>query len=112
MNTPNAGVVESQVFTGNANTAAAGTYAYAYQFGVNNAMDTSIQQLTSVNSASMLFNATPVGTDFTAYRHQHVRLRGDQRTGRRHQRSRGRAWQCRPGSGVDRLAARARPPDR
>ena len=44
---------------------AAGTYAYAYQFGVNNAMDTSIQQATSVNSASMLFNATPTGTDFT-----------------------------------------------
>jgi len=65
MNTPNAGVVESQVFTGIANTAAQGTYAYAYQFGVNSAMDTSIQQLTSVNSASMLFNATPVGTDFT-----------------------------------------------
>ena len=63
MNTPNAGVVESQVFTGTG--AAAGTYAYAYQFGVNNAMDTSIQQPTSVNSASMLFNATPVGTDFT-----------------------------------------------
>jgi hypothetical protein len=63
MNTPNAGVVESQVFTGKG--AAAGTYAYAYQFGVNNAMDTSIQQPTSVNSASMLFNATPVGTDFT-----------------------------------------------
>ena len=63
MNTPNAGVVESQVFTGTG--AAAGTYAYAYQFGVNSAMDTSIQQLTSVNSASMLFNATPVGTDFT-----------------------------------------------
>jgi hypothetical protein len=63
MNTPNAGVVESQVFTGVG--AAAGTYAYAYQFGVNNAQDTSIQQPTSVNSASMLFNATPVGTDFT-----------------------------------------------
>jgi hypothetical protein len=63
MNTPNAGVVESQVFTGTG--AAAGTYAYAYQFGVNSAMDTSIQQLTSVNSASMLFNATPVGTSFT-----------------------------------------------
>ncbi len=63
MNTPNAGVVESQVFTGTG--AAQGTYAYAYQFGVNSAMDTSIQQLTSVNSASMLFNATPVGTDFT-----------------------------------------------
>jgi hypothetical protein len=63
MNTPNAGMVESQVFTGTG--AAAGTYAYAYQFGVNNAMDTSIGQPTSVNSASMLFNATPVGTDFT-----------------------------------------------
>jgi hypothetical protein len=63
MNTPNAGIVESQVFTGTG--AAAGTYGYAYQFGVNNAMDTSIQQPTSVNSASMLFNATPVGTDFT-----------------------------------------------
>jgi hypothetical protein len=63
MNTPNAGVVESQVFTGTG--AAAGTFAYAYQFGVNNAQDTSIQQPTSVNSASMLFNATPVGTDFT-----------------------------------------------
>src|ERR1017187_5344102 len=63
MNTPNAGVVESQVFTGIGT--AAGTYAYAYQFGVNSAVDTSIQQLTSVNSASMLFNATPTGTDFT-----------------------------------------------
>ena len=61
MNTPNAGVVESQVFTGTG--AAAGTYAYAYQFGVNNAQDTSIQQLTSVNSASMLFNATPLTTN-------------------------------------------------
>ncbi len=65
MNTPSAGVVESQVFTGNAGTAAAGYYAYAYQFGVNAAQDTSIQQLTSVNSASMLFNATPLGTNFT-----------------------------------------------
>jgi hypothetical protein len=65
MNTQNAGVVESQVFTGIANTAAEGTFAYAYQFGVNNVMDTSISQPTSVNSASMLFNATPVGTDFT-----------------------------------------------
>ena len=91
MNTPNAGVVESQVFTGIANTAAPGTYAYAYQFGVNNAMDTSIQQLTSVNSASMLFNATPVGTDFTQHGHEYLRLRGDQRTGRRHQRSHRRA---------------------
>jgi hypothetical protein len=62
MNTPNAGVVESQVFTGTG--AAAGLYAYAYQFGVNNAQDTSITQPTSVNSASTLFNSTPVGTDF------------------------------------------------
>jgi hypothetical protein len=63
MNTPTAGVVESQVFTGK--DAAAGVYAYAYQFGVNNVKDTSVNQPTSVNSASMLFNATPVGTDFT-----------------------------------------------
>jgi len=61
MNTPNAGVVESQVFTGTG--AAAGLYAYAYQFGVNPVNDTSINQPTSVNSASELFNATPVGTN-------------------------------------------------
>jgi hypothetical protein len=63
MNTPNAGVVESQVFAGTG--AAAGLYAYAYQFGVNNVNDTSINQPTSVNSASELFNATPVATNFT-----------------------------------------------
>ena len=63
MNTPNAGVVESQVFTGTG--AAAGLYAYAYQFGVNNVNDTSTNQPTSVNSASMLFNATPVTTNLT-----------------------------------------------
>ena len=58
MNTPNAGVVESQVFTGTG--AAAGLYAYAYQFGVNNVNDTSVNQPTSVNSASELFNAHSV----------------------------------------------------
>jgi hypothetical protein len=63
MNTPSAGVVESQVFTGTG--AAAGLYAYAYQFGVNNVKDSSINQPTSVNSASMLFNAQPVATNFT-----------------------------------------------
>jgi hypothetical protein len=63
MNTPNAGVVESQVFTGTG--PAAGLYAYAYQFGVSNVQDLSITQPTSVNSASTLFNATPIGTDFT-----------------------------------------------
>ena len=60
MNTPNAGMVESQVFTGIG--AATGTYAYAYQFDVNNTTDTSTTQATSVNSASMLFNATPLAT--------------------------------------------------
>ncbi len=64
MNTTNAGVVESQVFTGSA-PSTQGLYAYAYQFGVNNVNDTSINQPTSVNSASMLFNATPVGTNLT-----------------------------------------------
>jgi hypothetical protein len=60
MNTPTAGMVESQVFTGTG--AATGTYAYAYQFDVNNTTDTSTTQPTSVNSASMLFNATPLAT--------------------------------------------------
>ncbi len=63
MNTSNAGVVESQAFTGVG--AATGTYAYAYQFGVNNTTDASTGQPTSVNSASMLFNSTPVVTNFT-----------------------------------------------
>jgi hypothetical protein len=67
-NTPLSGVVESQVFTGTG--AAAGLYAYAYQFGVNNVTDSSGQP-TYVNSASMVFNDTPVGTNFaggqTAY---------------------------------------------
>jgi hypothetical protein len=57
LNTDNAGVVESQVFAGTGSFA--GLYAYAYQFGVNNVNDTSTNQPTSVNSASMLFNATP-----------------------------------------------------
>ncbi len=57
LNTTNAGVVESQVFAGQGSFA--GLYAYAYQFGVNNVNDTSTNQPTSVNSASMLFNATP-----------------------------------------------------
>jgi hypothetical protein len=68
MNTPGAGVVQSQVFTGTGATvngmSSAGLFAYAYQIGVNNVNDTSINQPTSVNSASLLFNATPVGTNF------------------------------------------------
>ena len=57
MNTPTTGVVESQVFQGTG--AYAGLTAYAYQFGVNNVSDSSGQP-TSVNSASLQFNATPV----------------------------------------------------
>jgi hypothetical protein len=60
-NTPVSGVVESQVFSGSGT--ATGLYAYAYQFGVNNVQDTTGQP-TFVNSASMIFNATPVGTNF------------------------------------------------
>ena len=57
MNTPTTGLVESQVFKGTG--AAAGLTAYAYQFDVNNVTDNGGQP-TSVNSASMTFNATPV----------------------------------------------------
>jgi hypothetical protein len=60
-NTTNAGVVQSQVFQGVG--ALAGLYAYAYQVGVNNTTDVSINQPTSVNSASMLFDATPYATN-------------------------------------------------
>ena len=61
MNSPNAGFVESQVFRGSGPES--GLYAYAYQFGVNSVNAASGNQPASVNSASMLFNATPVGTD-------------------------------------------------
>jgi hypothetical protein len=59
MNTPTTGVVESQVFQGVGQYA--GLTAYAYQFGVNNVAD-STGQTTSVNSASLQFNSTPVPT--------------------------------------------------
>ncbi len=57
MNTPTSGVVESQVFQGTG--AYSGLTAYAYQFGVKNVAD-STGTATSVNSASLQFNATPV----------------------------------------------------
>ena len=56
MNTPTTGMMESQVFQGTG--AATGLYAYAYQIAVNNVTDISGQP-TSVNSASLAFNATP-----------------------------------------------------
>jgi hypothetical protein len=60
MNTPTTGVVESQVFQGTGNFS--GLTAYAYQFGVNNVTDNSGQP-SSVNSASLQFNATPNPVD-------------------------------------------------
>jgi hypothetical protein len=63
MNTPTTGLVSSQVFKGVG--AAAGLYAYAYQISVNNVSDTNGQP-TSVNSASLTFNATPVPANFDA----------------------------------------------
>jgi hypothetical protein len=60
MDTPQTGVVESQVFQGSGKYA--GLTAYAYQFGVNNVTDTNGQP-TSVNSASLQFNATPNPVD-------------------------------------------------
>jgi hypothetical protein len=57
MNTPTSGVVESQVFQGTG--AYAGLTAYAYQFSVNDVNDNSGTP-TSVNSASLQFDSTPV----------------------------------------------------
>jgi hypothetical protein len=60
MNTPTTGVVESQVFQGtgpNQNLT-----AYAYQFDVNSVNDNH-NQPTSINSASLTFNATPLLTN-------------------------------------------------
>jgi hypothetical protein len=65
LNTPNPGVVESQVFQGT--DKATGLYAYAYQIAVNkDAMDTTTGQPTSVNSATLTFNATPTPASFTS----------------------------------------------
>jgi len=63
INNPSAGVVESQVFAGKGPES--GLYAYAYQFGVSNVNESSGNPPASVNSASMLFNVTPVGSDLT-----------------------------------------------
>ena len=62
MNTPTTGMVESQVFKGTG--AATGLYAYAYQIAVNNVSDINGQP-TSVNSATLAFNATPTPANFT-----------------------------------------------
>jgi hypothetical protein len=62
-NTGTAGTVASQVFAGTG--AAQGVNAYVYQFTVNGATDSTTGEPTSVNSTSMLFNATPVVTNLT-----------------------------------------------
>jgi hypothetical protein len=64
LNTGTAGTVTSEVFTGSA-PSDQGLYAYAYQFTVNNSADQTTNEPTSVNSTSMLFNATPVVSSFT-----------------------------------------------
>lgn len=56
MNTTTTGLMESQVFKGVGSMA--GIYAYAYQIAVNNVSDVN-GEATSVNSASLAFNATP-----------------------------------------------------
>jgi hypothetical protein len=56
MNTPETGTVQSQVFEGTG--PATGLYAYAYQIAVNN-VQASTGEPSSVNSASMIFDATP-----------------------------------------------------
>lgn len=58
--TPVSGTVQSQVLQGTG--AFEGLYAYAYQFSVNNVNDI-IDEPTSMNSASFLFNATPTRAD-------------------------------------------------
>jgi len=60
---PNSGVLQSQVFEGKG--AAAGLFAYAYQVGVNASATDSKGQTAHIDSASFIFNSTPVGSDFT-----------------------------------------------
>jgi len=62
MNTPTTGMVQSQVFKGTGS--ATGLYAYAYQIAVNNVTDVNGQP-TSVNSATLAFNATPAVANFS-----------------------------------------------
>ena len=92
VNTGTAGTVASQVFAGTG--ADQGVYAYAYQFTVNNATDTTTGEPTSVNSTSMLFNATPVVTSIVGLKRR--RLCGHRWRGRWAEPHRWRA----PGMGV------------
>src|SRR3954451_21220425 len=62
MNNPTTGMVQSQGFNGTGS--ATGLYAYAYQIAVNNVTDVNGQP-TSVNSATLAFNATPAVANFS-----------------------------------------------
>jgi hypothetical protein len=62
---PETGVMQSQVFQGVPGTVAEGLYAYAYQIGVSPNVTASTGVPAHVDSASFVFNSTPVGTDFT-----------------------------------------------
>jgi hypothetical protein len=59
---PVSGTVNSQVFQGTG--AAAGLYAYAYQYALNNVADGDNTPV-DLRGTSWKFNATPVGSDFT-----------------------------------------------
>jgi hypothetical protein len=65
---PTSGSINSQVFQGNAGTAAAGLYAYAYQIDVNNVADQTGTPV-HVDSMSFQYGATPVGTDLLKLGH-------------------------------------------
>lgn len=59
-----AGNIQSEVFQGNAGSAAANLYAYAYKLSVNNVTNTLSGEPVHVDSTSFQFNATPAGSDF------------------------------------------------
>ncbi len=57
------GMVQSQVFEGNAGTPYAGLFAYGYQIQVTASDGSGVPN--HVDSASLQFNATPIGTNLT-----------------------------------------------
>jgi hypothetical protein len=61
----NAGTISSEVFQGNAGTAAAGLYAYAYKLSVQNTTNSISGEPVHIDGTSFQFNSTPTGTDFT-----------------------------------------------
>lgn len=64
MGSPSSGTVRSQVFQGQAGTAAEGLTAYAYQVSVNN-VSSDLGEPVSVQAASWQFNSTPMASNLT-----------------------------------------------